>query len=79
MTGENEVPCCLAEVLLWTELRERREQYSLGRADPELALYLADAGAYLGYGPGNLQSFGANVQRKRLRKVRSLYEKMVPE
>jgi len=73
MSGSREVPCCLAEAMLWKELEEEREEYSLGRADPSLATSLKSKADLLGYRAGQLQSFGRKVTKKRLTKVRAIY------
>ena len=74
MAGKDEVPCCLAEVMLWSSLGENRKNYSIGRSDPKLAEYLNAKGKLLGFNPAPLQSFGENVNEDRLNKVREIHK-----
>jgi predicted amino acid dehydrogenase len=70
MAGADEVPSCLAEVMIWSLLGETRERYSLGKASPELAGYLDARGREMGFGPGELQCFGDAVEPARVAAVR---------
>jgi predicted amino acid dehydrogenase len=74
MAGATEVPSCLAEVMIWSLLREQRRNYSVGKAAPELAVYLEAKGAKLGFRPGCLQSFGRKIIPERFETLRQVYE-----
>lgn len=74
MANATEVPCCLAEVMIWSLLREQRQNYSVGKADPELAVYLAAQGEKLGFRPGCLQSFGRQIMPERFETLRQIYK-----
>lgn len=74
MAARDEVPCCLAEAMIWSLLGEERESYSLGKADPDLATYLNTKGSRLGFEPAPLQSFGKNVPHSRIERIRQIYE-----
>ena len=74
MVDVQAVPCCLAEVMIWTELGEDRPSDALiGTPDPEIARYLNAAAPGLGYRCGALQCFGEAVSPERLARVRAVY------
>lgn len=79
MAATDEVPSCLAEVMIWNMLGEHRRQYSIGKADPELAAYLSSKGAALGFAPAPLQGFGKPVGSDRLRDLQEIYRKNTPD
>jgi len=64
MAGIHEVPSCLAEVMIWQMLGEKREQYSLGKADPDLAEFLNNRAKTLGFREAPLQSFGKQMEKQ---------------
>jgi predicted amino acid dehydrogenase len=72
MTGKNDVPSCLAEVMAWSSLNENREEYSLGPADPELADYLNQKSVSMGFKSATLQCFGKSIPPERFAKVREI-------
>ena len=79
MVDAQAVPCCLAEVTIWTELGEDRPSDALvGTLDPEIARYLNVAATGLGYRCGALQCFGEAVSPERLARVRADYRSDAP-
>ncbi len=73
MAHPQEVPCCLAEVMIWKELAGQESEYSTGKADPDIARKLNEAGQRLGYLPGSLQCYGRPSNPDTIARVRQLH------
>lgn len=74
MAGPEEIPSCLAEVMIRTELGQDHPGLSLGRANPDIADHLNTAGGHLGYHCGRLQYLGQEVPPERIERIRNIYQ-----
>lgn len=73
MADAQEVPCCLAEVMIWKDQAAQQTEYSTGKADPEISRKLNAVGEKLGYSPGSLQCFGRPTKPETIERVTRIH------